>query len=79
MSVVNICVSLRRRGLDVRVAHSSAGGRRFCASELLYQRLREEGVPLYDVPRMRRGVNPYQDFLALVQLRRLAIRILPDT
>ena len=78
LSVVNICVSLRRRGLDVRVAHSSAGGRRFCASELLYQRLREEGVPLYDVPRMRRGVNPYQDFLALVQLRRLIREVRPE-
>lgn len=78
LSVVNICVSLRRRGLDVRVAHSSAGGREFCASDLLYQRLREGEVPLYDVPQMRRDVSPYHDFLALTHLRRLIREVRPE-
>lgn len=78
LSVVNICVALRRRGLDVRVAHSSAGGRRFCDSELLFQKLREGGVPLYDAPRMRRGVNPFYDLLALGQLRRLIREVRPE-
>lgn len=77
-SVVSICVALRRRGLDARVAHSSLGGRQFCGSELLYRRLSEGGVPLYDVPRMRRGVNPYQDFLALTHLRRLIREVRPE-
>jgi glycosyltransferase involved in cell wall biosynthesis len=78
LSVVNICVSLRRRGLDVRVAHSSVGGRQFCGSELLYQRLREGEVPLYDVPRMRRGVNPFYDLMALAHLRRLIREVRPE-
>ncbi len=78
MSVVNICVALRRRGLDVRVAHSSKGGRQFCASEVLSRKLTEGEVPLYDVPRMRRRINPYQDFLALGQLRRLIREVRPQ-
>lgn len=78
LSVVNICVGLRRRGLDVRMAYSSAGGRRFCGNELLDQRLKEGEVPLYDMPRMRRDLNPYYDLLAVGQLRRLIREVRPE-
>ena len=55
VSVALIASGLRRRGIDVHVVFSSRGGMMPTAGMALSDELARDGVPLHDVPAMRRA------------------------
>lgn len=77
-SVTLIARDLRRLGLDVHLAYSTAGGRESLRHPLLEDTLRTAGVPLHDVPGMRRSVRPLSDAGAYRWLKRLFREVRPD-
>lgn len=77
-SVSLIACGLRRRGVDVHVVYSSAGGRDPMRHTLLHDQLRDAGVPLHDAGCMRRAVHPWGDWSAVRSLRGLFRRARPD-
>jgi glycosyltransferase involved in cell wall biosynthesis len=77
MSVADLCVGLRRGGIDVQLAYSSKGGRARIEHPLLPCRLLESGVPMHDIQAMVRSPSPAKDARALVALRSLIRRERP--
>jgi glycosyltransferase involved in cell wall biosynthesis len=77
-SVTLIARDLRRLGLDVHLVYSTCGGRESLRHPLLEDTLRTAGVPLHDVPGMRRAVRPISDAGAYRRLKSLFRELRPD-
>jgi glycosyltransferase involved in cell wall biosynthesis len=76
-SVVGICAELRRRGVDVHLAHSSRGGRSDMGHDILKCRLCDACVPVHDVPEMLRSIHPLHDGRALRRFQSLIRELRP--
>lgn len=77
VSVARIARGLRARGVDAHVVFSSRGGMKPGAETRLADELVRAGVPLHDLPAMRRAPS-WRDPFALGQLERLIRRLAPE-
>lgn len=77
-SVAMLSCGLRKMGVDTGVVYSSMGGRESLRSARLLKMLQDAGVPVTDVPSMRREISPFFDALTLLRMRALFMRLKPD-
>jgi glycosyltransferase involved in cell wall biosynthesis len=77
LSVSEICMRLRARGLDIHLAYSSRGGRMRDGHAILRRRIERSGVALHDLAMMRHAIHPVADAASAVQIYALLRRLRP--
>jgi glycosyltransferase involved in cell wall biosynthesis len=77
ISVSEICMRLRGRGLDMHLAYSSRGGHLRDGHAILRRRIERAGVALHDLTAMRHAIDPIADVASAVQMYALIRRLRP--
>ena len=78
ISVSEICMRLRARGLDMHLAYSSRGGRVRDGHAILRRRIERSGVALHDLAAMRHAIDPVADVASAAQIYALIRRLRPS-